>query len=159
MSPSPTGSIPKKGYEITSCGLRLANKWYANDGTLVTNTIDDIVNLLDLVEQLSDWSGIRLDAIKCKITAYIQGLLSIRKKTDRDDALRAPLAHVSLGDHRIGVLSQDEPLPWEYLGTVLTASLWFEAHLRWTKRQLDIICKVVNRVPIPSHIKQRLLPH
>ena len=35
-----------KGYDMTSCGLRLASKWYAYDVTLVTNTIDDMVTLL-----------------------------------------------------------------------------------------------------------------
>jgi hypothetical protein len=64
----------QKGYDITSCGLRLASKWYAHDGTLVTNTIEEMVTLLYIVEQFSDWSGIRLDVGKCKIAAYIQEL-------------------------------------------------------------------------------------
>ncbi len=82
---------------MTFCGLRLASKWYADDGTLVTNTIEDMVILLDVVEQFSDRSGIRLNVGKCKITAYIQSLQSFRKKTDRDDALKARLAHITLG--------------------------------------------------------------
>jgi hypothetical protein len=61
----------QKGYDTASCGLRLASKWYANDGTLVTNTIEDMVTLLDIVEQFIDWSGIRLNVGKFKITAYI----------------------------------------------------------------------------------------
>jgi hypothetical protein len=32
----------QKGYTITSCGFRLASKWYADDGTLVTDTIDEM---------------------------------------------------------------------------------------------------------------------
>jgi hypothetical protein len=40
----------QKGYYITFCGLRMASKWYANDDTLVTDTIEDMVTLLDLVE-------------------------------------------------------------------------------------------------------------
>jgi hypothetical protein len=43
----------QRGHDIISCGLQLANKWYADDGTLVTNTIDDMVALIDIVEQLS----------------------------------------------------------------------------------------------------------
>ena len=43
----------QKGYNITSCGLRLTSKWYADDGTLFTNTIDDMIALLDIVEQFS----------------------------------------------------------------------------------------------------------
>jgi len=96
---------------------------------LVTNTVDDMIALLDIVEQFSDWSGIRLNVGKCKITAYIQGLQSIRKKKIKDDALKARLAHVTIGDQRIGALSQDEPLPGGYLGTALTASLCPDAHL------------------------------
>jgi hypothetical protein len=101
----------QKGYDITSCGLRQSSKWYTDDGSLVTNTINDMLTLLDLVEQLSNWSGIRLNVGKYKITAYIQGLQSIRKKTDIEDAPRARLAHISLGDHRIGPISQNKPLP------------------------------------------------
>jgi hypothetical protein len=92
-----------------------------------------------------------------RLLTYIQGLQFFRKKSDRDDALRARLAHITLGGQRIGVLTQDEPLPRGYLGTALTASLCPDAHLRWTKRYLEIICKAVNRAPLPSHIKQRLL--
>ena len=72
----------QKGYAITSCGLRLASKWYADDGTLVTNSIDDMITLLNIVEQFSNWFGIRLDVGKCKITAYLQDLQSTRKKMD-----------------------------------------------------------------------------
>ena len=54
----------QKGYDTTSCGLRLASKWYAHDGTLVTNTIENTVTLLNIVEQFSDWAGIRLNVGK-----------------------------------------------------------------------------------------------
>ena len=82
---------------MTSCGLQLASKWYSDDGTLITNTIEDMVALLDIVGQFSNWSGIRLNVGKCKITAYMQNLQSFRKKADKDDALRARLAHITLG--------------------------------------------------------------
>ena len=104
-------NVSHKGYDMTSCGLQLASKWYADDGTLVTNTIEDMVALLEIVEQFSEWSGIRLDVEKFKITAYMQNLQSFRKKTGRDDALKARLAHITLGGQRIGVLTQNEPLP------------------------------------------------
>jgi hypothetical protein len=45
----------RKGYDTTCCGLRLANKWYADDGTLVTNTIDGMITLLNIVEQFKAW--------------------------------------------------------------------------------------------------------
>ncbi len=105
-------------------------------GILVTNTIEDMETLLNIVEHSSDWSGIRLNVGKCKDTAYLQGLQTLRKKKDKDDVLRARLANLSLGGTRIGILSQDEPLPGGYLGTALTASLCPDAHLRWTKLQL-----------------------
>ena len=93
----------QRGYDITSCGLQLASKWYViDDGTLVTNTIGDTIALLNMVEQFSAWSGIRLNAGKCKITAYIQGLQIIHKGTRMDDELRARHAHASIGGHQIG---------------------------------------------------------
>ena len=82
---------------MTSYGLRLASKWYADDGTLVTNTFEEMVALLDIVEQFSEWSGIRLNVGKCKIAVYIQSLQFFRKKTDRDDVIKAKLAHITLG--------------------------------------------------------------
>ena len=39
----------QKGYDITSCGLRLASEWYADDGAMVSNTIDDMITLIDIV--------------------------------------------------------------------------------------------------------------
>jgi len=58
-----------KGYEIASCDLKLASKYYADDGTLITNSVDDMISLLDIIQQFSTWSGIHLNAAKCKITA------------------------------------------------------------------------------------------
>ena len=43
-----------KGYRITSRGLALASKWYADDGTLVTNSVDDMMSLLSIVQEFSD---------------------------------------------------------------------------------------------------------
>jgi hypothetical protein len=33
-----------KGYDIASCGLNLASKWYADDGTLITNSVEDMTS-------------------------------------------------------------------------------------------------------------------
>jgi hypothetical protein len=38
-----------KGYDIASCGLNLASKWYADDGTLITNSVEDMIALLDII--------------------------------------------------------------------------------------------------------------
>jgi hypothetical protein len=34
-----------KGCDIASCGLKLASKWYADDGTLLTNSVEDMITL------------------------------------------------------------------------------------------------------------------
>ena len=86
-----------KGYRITSCGLKLASKWYADDSTLVANPVDDmILALLAIVQQFSDWSCIHLDVGKYKVTAYIHELQSIPRKGVRDEALRAGLDRKSV---------------------------------------------------------------
>ena len=133
-----------KGYDIASCGLNLASKWYAYDGTLIANSAEDMISLLDIIQQFSAWSGIHLNTAKCKITAYIHELKSIPNKRERDEALLARLAHVQLHGHPIGGLTQDEPLPGGYLGTSLTASLSPEAHLLWTKSQLERIGRALG---------------
>jgi hypothetical protein len=116
-----------------------------------------MVALLDIVVQFNVWSGISLNVGKCKIAAYIQGLQPNRKKTCKDEAVRARLAHILIGGHQIGALSQYELLPGGYLGKILIASLCLDAHLRWTKQHLDLIRRAVNRALHPSRIKQRLL--
>ncbi len=40
-----------KGYNIAACGLKLASKWYADDGTLLTNSVEDMTSLLDIIQQ------------------------------------------------------------------------------------------------------------
>ena len=74
-----------KGYDIASCDIQLASKWYADDGTLVANKVDTIF-LLDLVDRFSKWPGIYLNANKCKITAFIYDIQAISRKRDRDGA-------------------------------------------------------------------------
>ena len=82
----------KKGYDIASCGLKLLSKWYVDDGTLVTNSVEDTIysyiSLLDIVQQSSSWSGIHFNVAKCRITAYINALQTIPRKRDRDFALQ-----------------------------------------------------------------------
>jgi len=63
-----------KGYDIASCGLQLAIKWYADAITLVTNSVEGMIVLLDLVDQFRKWPGIHLNANKCKITVFIHAL-------------------------------------------------------------------------------------
>ncbi len=109
-----------------------------------------MISLLDIIQQLGTWSGIHLNAAKCKITAYIHEFQAISNKRERDDALRSRLAHVKLAGRPIGVLRQDEPLSNGYLGTSITASLSPKAHLLWTKSQIDQIGQALGRTPLPT---------
>ena len=43
-------TVSGKGYDIVSCGLKLASKWYADDGALITNTVEDMISLLDIIQ-------------------------------------------------------------------------------------------------------------
>ncbi len=126
--------------------MKLSSKWHADDGTLVTNSVDDLLSLLSIVQQFSEWSGIHLNVDKCKVTFYMHSLQSIPSTRERDDALRARLAHITLSGKPIGSLTQDKPLPGGYL-----------AHLHWTKTQLTLIGNALRNTPIPPHLKQRLL--
>ncbi len=94
-----------KGYAIASCGLTVSNKWYADDVTLVTNSVEDMISLLDVVHQFSSWPSIHLNVAKCKTTAYIHALQSTPRKRGRDDALGARLAHVTLAERPIIALT------------------------------------------------------
>jgi hypothetical protein len=137
-----------KGYDITSCGLKLTSKWYADDGTLITNSVEDMISLLDIIQQFSTWSFIHLDVAKCKIATYIHALQAIPRKRDRDAVLRSRLAHVTLAGRPVGTHVHDEPLPGGYLGTSLTASLSPEAHLLWNKSQIMQIGRGLGRTPL-----------
>ncbi len=90
---------------------------------------------------------------KCKVTTYMFSLQSMSIKRERDDALRARLAHITLSGKPIGSLTHDESLPGGYLGTPLTASLSPEAHLHWTKTQLTLIGKARIKHSHPTSYK------
>jgi len=77
-----------KGYIIAFYGLQHANKWFADDGTLVTNLVEDMTVLLVLVDRFNTWSGIQLNIKKWNITAYIHDLQGIPLKRGTYDALR-----------------------------------------------------------------------
>ena len=112
-----------------------------------------MISFLDIVQQFSSWSGVRLNVARCKIPAYIHAIQTISRKRDRDDALRAMLSHVTVSSRPIGSLTQDKSLPGGYLGTSFTASLSPEGHLRWTKAQITQIGKTLGRTPLPSTLR------
>ncbi len=43
-------SASGKGYDIDYCGLNLASNWYADDGTLLINSVEDMISLLDMMQ-------------------------------------------------------------------------------------------------------------
>ena len=43
-------TVSDKGYDVASCGFKMASKWYADDGTLVTNFDEDMISLLYIVQ-------------------------------------------------------------------------------------------------------------
>ena len=98
-----------KGYDIAPCGLKLASKWYVDDGTLSTNSVEDMIVLLDLVDKFSKWSGVHLNVSKCKINAFIYDRQAIPRKRDRDNALRARLAHVNMAGRPLAPLPKTNP--------------------------------------------------
>ena len=38
-----------KGYDIASRDIKLASKWYADDGTLIAIPGEDMISLLDII--------------------------------------------------------------------------------------------------------------
>jgi len=70
-----------KGYDIASCGLKLASKWYAYDGTLLTNSVEDMISLLDIIQQFIKWTGIHSMSpnVRSRLT-YTNYKLSQKKK-------------------------------------------------------------------------------
>jgi hypothetical protein len=55
------------------------------------------------------------------------------------------------------MISQHDPLPGGYLGTILTTSLRPKAHFKWMTDTLSTIDKEDLATPFPPGIKQRLL--
>jgi hypothetical protein len=135
----------------------LSNKWYADDATLIASTVTDLNTQLEAVKTFSELSGIRINIPKYRLTGYIHTLQQIKRKSDRDAALQARVAHVQVGTTSIPIISQDDPLPGGYLGTTLTSSLYPKAHLKWTLDTLANISKAILSTPLPPGIKQRLL--
>jgi hypothetical protein len=143
----------KSKYTLTSNNLILSNKWYADDATLIAYTVTELNTQLEAVNTFSEWSGIRLNISKYRLTGYIHALQLIKQNTDRDTALQACLVHVRVGTTPIPIISQDDPLPCSYLGTAITTTLCPKAHLTWTLDTLDSISKTVLSTPLPPGIK------
>jgi hypothetical protein len=74
---------------------------------------------MDSVYQLIDWSGIHLNVVKFKITAYIHALQIIPRKRSYVEALRSRLAHVTLylGPHNRLPIPGRTP-PWRLPGYI-----------------------------------------
>ena len=97
--------VSGKGYDIASCGLKLARKWYADDGTLITNSIEDMISLLDIIQQLVH--GLAFTSMPPNMRLLLTSThynLSPPKR-DLDVALRSRLAHGTLAGRPIGALT------------------------------------------------------
>ena len=84
----------KKGYTLTSNKLNLSIMWCADDDTLVAHNVIDLDTHLEAVNTFSEWSSIRLNIPKCRLTGYINEQQSLKRKKDRDSALQARLANI-----------------------------------------------------------------
>ena len=62
------------GYTFSSNHLTLSKKWYADDATLTASTVTDLNTQLVTVDAFGEWSGIRLNISKCRLTGYIHAL-------------------------------------------------------------------------------------
>jgi len=111
----------------------------------------------EVVNTISEWSGMRLSISKCRLTDNIYELQALKRKKYRDCALQTRLANIRVGRTPISIISQDDPLPRGYLGTALTASLSPKSHLKWTIDTISTISKAVLAAPLPPGIQQRLL--
>ena len=136
----------------------LCSKWYADDGTLVTNTPANLRLQLEKVEAYGDWSGIKCNVSKCRLTGYIHKLQSLPPR-EAAQALEGMLADITIDDTRVPVVGQDEPLPGTYLGTCITASLSFKSHVRWARSTITPACEAVVSSPLPVPIKQQMLAY
>ncbi len=68
----------KSGYTLNSNHLIISNKWYADDATLIASTVTDLNTQLETVNTFSEWSGIRINIPKCRLTSYIHTLQQIK---------------------------------------------------------------------------------
>ena len=85
-----------KGYNVASCDLKLARKWYVDDGTLVTNSVEDMISFLDIVKHFSTWSSIHLNVAKCKISPRASTNSNLSPK---GETVTTHSAHVLLTSH------------------------------------------------------------
>ena len=156
-APRPMSNSLHKCYTFTSNKLNLSSKWYADDAILVAHNVTDINTQVEVVNTLNEWSDIRINIPKCRLTSYTKNLQSLKRKKDRDSALQARLANIRVGHTPISITFQDGSLPGGYLGTTFTASLCPKAHLKWKIDTLSTISKAIISTPVPPRIKICLL--
>ena len=147
------------GYRFSDSGQTLSSKWYADDATLVTESLEAMQALCSKIDAFSKWSGIRENTAKCRTTGFIPDFQRFKKDIQRKGALEGLLSSLRLGGQRIPVLPQDEPLPGGYLGTCLTASLHNGAHLNWARDTLKKSVSDVVGAPLPPTAAQTLLQY
>ena len=145
-----------RGYLPSNTSMAYPTQAYADDLTLLTDSLEDMLTQFDKLERFSTWSHILINGKKCAITAYLHSLQRLRK-ADRDRALADLMAHVQLAGTPLPCLSQDDPLPGNYLGTAITASLHTHAQTALSQATLTTSCAALTRSPLPTSMKMKAL--
>ena len=58
------------GYPITKTDT-IANIWFADDGTLITTSLEAMAQLNHRIDKFSTWSDIRTNITKCRVIAFL----------------------------------------------------------------------------------------
>ena len=132
---------------------------YADDVALTCKSIQSTQTQLKKIELFGEWSHIKVNPAKCRITGWVPKLQSIQKKNERDAALKNSLAHVNILNTHIPTLAQDEPLPGGYLGCQLTASLSPGPQKQWLNDTLKLAQSAIQSAPVSIKTKIAMIQY
>ena len=147
------------GYKTAATGLLHEGILYADDVALTSKSIRATQTQLQKIEQFGEWSHIRVNPSKCRITGWVPEIQTIQKKAERDMALKNSLAHVNILGSHIPTLAQDEPLPGGYLGCQLTASLSSGAQKQWLNDTLKEAQAAIQSAPVKIKTKIAMIQY
>ena len=124
-----------RGYKLTINGDKVNQLWFADDGTLVSNSEKNCQLQCDVVERFLNWSGIEAKVVKCRSLAFRS-----RPKSE----FYGPMLHIC---------GQQIPFVGEagaiFLGLPLDLSLS-------TDKIQDMITTKVDEVSLPATLKLKL---
>ena len=136
----------------------LSSKWFADDVTVVAPGVAHLKAQLRKIEAYGEWSGIKCNVAKCRLTAYMHCLQGPQVRHSKE-ALMGLLADVTIDRQRVPVIGQEEPLPGTYLGTSLVASLSTKPHLSWLEATITPPCEAVVRAPLSAAVRTQMLAY